>query len=132
MIVLDASVLIGHLDRADAHHDRAQELLLQVADQDLAASTITLAEVLVAPARARQLDRATAALHELRVRSVSLGEDAHVRLATLRAGTGLKLPDCCVLLAAEQVHAAVATFDDRLAAASRDRGHLVLGAYPPG
>jgi len=68
----------------------------------------------------------------LRVRSVPFEDDAHIRLATLRAGTGLKLPDCCVLLAAEQVHAAVATFDDRLAAAGRDHGHLVLGASPPG
>jgi hypothetical protein len=68
------------------------------------------------------LDRATAALRELGVRSVLLDVDAHVRLATLRAGTGLKLPACCVLLAAEQVRAAVATFDDRLAAAGGTAG----------
>jgi predicted nucleic acid-binding protein len=45
-----------------------------------------------------------------------------VRLALLRAETGLKLPDCCVLLAAEQSGAAVATFDDRLAGAVTRRG----------
>lgn len=127
MIILDASVLIAHLDRTDAHHDRAQQLLLDAADEDLAASPVTLAEVLVAPARAGQLDRATAALGVLGVRSVPLDADAHVRLAALRAGTGLKLPDCCVLLAAEQRRATMATFDDRLAAAGRDHGHLVLG-----
>lgn len=33
MIVLDASVLIAHLDATDAHHDRACELLLLAADQ---------------------------------------------------------------------------------------------------
>jgi predicted nucleic acid-binding protein len=43
-------------------------------------------------------------------------------LAALRAGTGLKLPDCCVLQAAEQAHAGIATFDDRLAAAARELG----------
>jgi predicted nucleic acid-binding protein len=127
VIVLDASVLIAHLDRTDAHHDRAEQLLLDAADQDLAASPVTLAEVLVAPARAGQLDRATAAIQELGVRSVSLDVDPHVRLATLRAGTGLKLPDCCVLLAAEQEGGALATFDARLAAVGRDHGHLVLG-----
>lgn len=128
MIVLAAGVLIAHLDATDAHHDRAQRLLLQAADQELAASVVTVAEVLVAPARAGHLARATAALAELGVASVPLDVDAHVPLATLRAETGLKLPDCCVLLAAEQGRGAVATFDDRLAAAGRARGHLVLGA----
>jgi predicted nucleic acid-binding protein len=128
VIVLDASVLIAHLDRSDAHHERAQQLLLLAVDQELAASTVTLAEVLVAPARAGQLDRASAALDELGVRTVQLDANAHVRLATLRAATGLKLPDCCVLLAAEQVRGSLATFDDRLAAVGRDHGHLVVGS----
>jgi predicted nucleic acid-binding protein len=48
-------------------------------------------------------------------------------LAGLGAATGLKLPDCCVLLAAEQVDGAVATFDDRLAAVARERGVVVHG-----
>lgn len=123
--MLDASVLIAHLDAADAHHDRASALLLDVTDEPLGASPLSLAEVLVAPARAGRLDRATAALRRLRVTSVRLPADAPVRLAALRAGTGLKMPDCCVLLAAEQQDAAVATFDDRLAAAARERGLAV-------
>lgn len=69
MIVLDASVLIAHFDATDSHHDRAGELLLRAADQEqpLAASPITLAEVLVGPARTGRLDQATAALDQLRV-----------------------------------------------------------------
>jgi predicted nucleic acid-binding protein len=56
----------------------------------------------------------------LKVSQVALLPDAAERLARLRAGTGLKLSDCCVLLAAQQSSAeAVATFDDRLAAAAR-------------
>ena len=43
----------------------------------------------------------------------------------LRASTSLKLPDCCVLLATEQVHGGVAAFDDRLAATASERGFLV-------
>jgi predicted nucleic acid-binding protein len=85
-----------------------------------------LAEVLVGPARSGQLDRASAALRQLDVIQVELDQDAPTRLAVLRAGTGLRLPDCCVLLAAEQVQGTVATFDERLAAAARERGFLFL------
>ena len=70
--------------------------------------------------RAPQNPRAL--LHELDVTSVRLLDNAPARLAVLKAGTGLKLPDCCVLLAAEQTHGAVATFNDRLANAATGRG----------
>lgn len=126
MIVLDASVLIAHLDGDDAHHERASALLAQVAAESLCASSITVAEVLVGPARAGHLDRATTVLDQLRVATQPLPEDAPVRLAMLRAETNLKLPDCCVLLAAEQTHATVVTFDERLAAAAAERGMATL------
>jgi len=125
VIVIDASVLIAHLDASDVHHDRAGELLLDLAGEPIGASPLTLAEVLVGPARAGQLDRGTALLHQLDVESVHLDDDAPVRLAALRAGTNLKLPDCCVLLAAEQTHGVVATFDDRLAKAAIEHGFVV-------
>jgi len=125
VIVLDASVLIAHLDATDKHHDSAGVLLLQVAGEPIGASPLTLAEVLVGPARAGQLDRGTALLDQLDVASVHLDDDAPALLALLRAGTNLKLPDCCVLLAAEQTHGAVATFDDRLANAATERGLVV-------
>ncbi len=129
MIVLDASVLIAHFDATDSHHYRAGELLLLAADQDrtLGASLITLAEVLVGPARAGRIDEATAALGRLRVCTVTLPPDAAFRLATLRAATTLKMPDCCVLLAADQVADAIATFDDRLADAACNHGLTVWG-----
>jgi predicted nucleic acid-binding protein len=38
----------------------------------------------------------------------------------------LKLPDCCVLLAAETVDASLATFDERLAAVAEELGHSVV------
>ncbi len=125
MIVLDASVLIAHLDATDLHHERASALLIDAADEALAASPITLAEVLVGPARAGKVDQGAALLHDLDVTSVPLLEDAPPRLAMLRAATGLKMPDCCVLLAAEQTHSALATFDDRLASAAVERGCAV-------
>ena len=54
MIVLDASVLIAHLDSTDAHHDAARRVLHSAAGQDLAASVLTVAEVMVGPARDRR------------------------------------------------------------------------------
>ena len=129
MIVLDASVLIAHLEVTDAHHQRATEVLLATAGELLGASPITLAEVLVGPARAGQLDRAAAAIEDLQVEAVPLGADAPARLAALRAETGLRLPDCCVLYAAQTANAALATFDDRLAAAATHHNLTVHTRY---
>lgn len=123
MIVLDASVLIAHFDPADPHHERATRLLDDMADEDVGASRVTLAEVLVGPAHAGRLHRACSGLRELAVFGIPMDADAPTRLATLRAETRLKLPDCCVLLAAEDTGAAaVATFDAKLATAARELG----------
>ena len=127
MIVLDASVLIAHLDASHAHHDQATAALMELADEPFAASPLNLAEVLGGPARAGRLDEADVALRRLEVTAVPLEDDAPARLATLRAVTRLKLSDCCVLLAAEQTGSSVVTFDDRLAAAVRERGLRVGG-----
>jgi predicted nucleic acid-binding protein len=115
VIVLDANVLIAHLDQGNAHHASATERLLGLADQPFGASSITLAEVFVAPTRAGALPAAQAALRTLGVTELPLPPNASERLATLRVETTLKLPDCCVLLAAEAVGGTVLTFDDRLA-----------------
>lgn len=125
MIVLDASVLIAHFDQHDTHHALATERLLDVADQSLGASSITLAEVLVAPTRAGQQAAARAALRTLEVTELPLPSNAATRLAALRVETKLKLPDCCVLLAAADLAGTVLTFDDRLA---REAARLGVGA----
>lgn len=127
MIVLDAGVLIAHLDARDAHHEAATALLSGSAGESLAASSLTIAEVLVGPARAGHLDQAITALDQLQVATLRVPENAPVRLALLRAETNLKLPDCCVLLTAEQTGGTVTTFDHRLAAAAADRGLAVRG-----
>lgn len=114
MIVLDASVIIAFLDRDDAQHSRAKELLAREIDDDLAANPLTLAEVLVVPARDGRLEQAQAVLRDLEVQELPFPSDSAVKLALLRAGTGLKMPDCCVLLAAQTAGARVASFDDRL------------------
>lgn len=62
-----------------------------------------------------------------RLHEVPLAPDAAPRLAELRADTNLKLPDCCVLLAARDAPAqAILTFDERLAGVAERLG---LSAY---
>lgn len=123
MIVADARVLIAHLDHSDAHGDRATALLVEAGAPPLRASPITVAEVLVGPARVGRLDDAHLALRALGVQEIALAADAPARLARLRAETDLKLPDCCVLLAAQDAGAhTVLTFDERLAACARRVG----------
>jgi predicted nucleic acid-binding protein len=125
MIVLDASVLIGHLDGRDLHHERARELLTANAGTPLGASAISLAETLVGPARSGELELARKALERLAVGELAFGEDTSARLASLRAKTGLKLPACCVLLAAQDHDGAVASFDADLTQSARGLGLAV-------
>jgi len=127
VIVLDASVLIAYLDSDDNHHVAAEALLVGAIDDDLGANPLTLAEVLVVPARDGRLESAQTVLRELEVDELPFPRDTAVRLAQLRASTGLTMPDCCVLLAAEDAGAAVASFDDRLAHTAEDHNLTVLG-----
>ncbi len=119
MIVLDACVLIGHFDARDAHHAAATALLEGACGEALVAGTVTLAEVLVGPARVGRAAEAVAALSDLGVTEIGLDAGASAALAELRAQTALKLPDCCVLAIAQAHAATLATFDDRLQAAAR-------------
>lgn len=130
MIVLDASVLIGHFEPADAHHARATELLKTHVDEPFAASVLTLAEVYAGASRARQADRLQQLLARLQIESLDLPAKAAGRLGELRASTGLKMPDCCVLYAAEQHRASIATFDAKLADRASDLGLGVAARRP--
>jgi len=127
VIVLDASVLIGYLDGDDAHHAAAEALLAAAVDDDLAVNPLTLGEVLVVPARDGRLDAVLDVLDDLEVAQLALPADAAPRLAQLRVATGLRMPDCCVLLNAAVAGATVASFDDRLLEAAAGRGLPVAG-----
>lgn len=126
MIVLDASVLIAHLDANDVHHEESVALLRDAAGQELAANVITVAEVMVGPARARRAHVLEEALAALGVRRVALLADDAAPLATLRATTGLRMPDCCVLLTARSAGATLATMDRRLTETARRLGVVVV------
>lgn len=123
MIVADASVLIAYLNPRDALHERASTLIGETAGWELRTSPLTMAEVLVHPAGAGTLAEAQRELAELEIEEMPLGPDFSVRLAVLRARTKLRLPDCCVLLAAQDAEAErVLTFDGRLAEAAAALG----------
>lgn len=122
MIVLDANVLIAHLDAGDAHHEAATARLDEAADHEFGASSVTMAEALVAPARTGRMSDARVALQTIGLTELPLPPVAAERLAVLRAETGLKLPDCCVLLAAEDVNGPILTFDERLERVAAQRG----------
>ena len=97
-VVLDASVLIAHFDPHDAHHDAATRLLIELAGQALMARPLTIAEVLVGPARVNRAVERRQSLREMRVNVIDINIDidieAPIRLAILRAQTGLRMPDC--------------------------------------
>ena len=127
MILLDASVLIGHFEPADAHHAQATAVLTAHLTDSFAASVITLAEVYAGAARSGQAQRLTELLKHLLVEELDLPAGAALRLGELRAATNLKMPDCCVLYTAEHHGAAIATFDDKLAIRAGDIGIAVVG-----
>lgn len=126
MIVLDASVLIAVLDADDPHHHRGIELLRGAASTPLSASVMTLAETLVGPSRSGIGEMARAAIDGLGVAAVPLMDDDAVSLAALRAMTGMRMPDCCVLLACSQTGGALATFDTKLATAAKTVGTALI------
>lgn len=126
MIVLDTSVLIAHLNPADPHHAEATVILLDATPGATLVHSITLAEVLVGGVR---VGRGAALQDDLRAAGVEVAPhdpDEPLRLAELRATTGLKMPDCCVLDVAVHHHSTLATFDTALASTARSRGVTVL------
>jgi predicted nucleic acid-binding protein len=119
---MDASVLIAHLNPADPHHRAATEVLLAGTPGQMLVHTITLAEVLVGGVR---IGRGASMHDDLRAAGISIAphdDGEPLRLAELRAGSGLKLPDCCVLDVAIRHQASLATFDAALAAEAAKRG----------
>jgi len=119
---MDASVLIAHLNPADPHHRSATEVLLSGGPGRMLVHMITLAEVLIGGVR---IGQGASMRDDLRAAGITVApsdEDESLRLAELRAGSGLKLPDCCVLDVALRHRARLATFDMHLAAEAAKRG----------
>jgi predicted nucleic acid-binding protein len=116
-LILDASVLIGLLDTADAHHDRAIDDV-EAADregQQLLLPASAYSETLVAFARARRLDEARQAIAAMGITVVSLTDTIAERAAELRARQDrLRLPDAIVLATAQELGGRLLSYDRRL------------------
>lgn len=126
MITLDTSVVIAHLQPADAHHAAATGLLREHAGEDFLLHPVNLAEVLVGGVRAGRADQLLDDLRAIGIREADPAEGQPMRLAALRVETGLKLPDCCALVTALDSGTALATVDARLAVVARSRHLAVL------
>lgn len=117
-LILDASVLIGLLDRADAHHERAVADV-ETADRGgraLIVPASAYSEALVAFARAGRLADARVSIVAMGVEVAPLTGAMAERAAELRAGRGnLRLPDAMVLACAREMSGELLTYDDRLA-----------------
>jgi len=124
VIVLDASVLIALLTRDDTHHLNAAQILANTPEQALATPSLTLAEALVKPARARRAAEAEALLRRYGIDEMAPSRP--IDLALLRANSGLRMPDAVVLQAALDSGGRLATFDQRLAGSARQHGVPVL------
>ncbi len=122
MIVLDASVLISHLIE-DVHSTRALDII--DTEEELAIHPITLAECLVGPVRVNREAEAIRTIEALGIERLRISTEQPLALAKLRASTSLKLPDCCVLAAAIETGATLATFDATLAKAASEHGVAV-------
>lgn len=125
-LILDASVLIGLLDTADAHHAVAVDDV-EAADlrgDDLLAPASAYSEALVSFARAERIVDAREAIAAMGIVVAPLTAAIGERAAQLRAShERLRLPDAMVLATARMIGAELLTYDDRLArvADSSDR-----------
>lgn len=114
-VVLDASVAIGFLDPADAHHERAVHALREVDRTALSMAASAYSETLVRPLAVGLGDKVEAFVDGLRVEIVPVDRGIARCAAELRAEHGaLRLPDALVIATAQLRDAQLLTFDDRL------------------
>ncbi len=117
-LILDASVLIGLLDTADAHHARAVSDV-EAGDQarrELIVPASAYSEALVAFARAGRLADARAAIAAMGIEIAPLTAAMAERAAELGADRKyLRLPDAMVVACAREIGGDLLTYDDRLA-----------------
>ncbi len=116
-LILDASVLIGLLDTADAHHGDAVKDT-DAADQagrELLVPASAYSETLVAFARANRVSDAREAVAAMGITVAPLTAPMAEVAAELRARHDrLRLPDAIVLACARELHGQLLTYDQNL------------------
>jgi predicted nucleic acid-binding protein len=120
-LILDASVVIGLLDAADAHHARAIDDVEAAdrAQQSLLLPASAYSEALVAFARAGRIEQAREAICAMGITVVALTDTTAELAAGLRARHDkLRLPDAIVLATARENAGRLLSYDCRLSALS--------------
>jgi predicted nucleic acid-binding protein len=116
-VVLDADVLIGFLDPADAQHERAVRLTRPwlTGEHELHVGAGAYAEILIRPLRGHTDARVDAFLDAANIQIVTVDRALARSAAELRARhQSLRLPDALSLATALGLSAELATFDRRL------------------
>jgi len=125
-LILDASVLIGLLDTADAHHGSAVDDV-ESADQagtPLVTPASAYSEALVSFARAGRVTDARVAIAAMGISVEPLTATIAERAAALRADhERLRLPDAIVLATSQHLHATLLTYDDQLSRIAHKPGN---------
>lgn len=121
-IVIDASVLIALINSEDPHHDWAVTFFTETVAAELVMSALSLAEALVHPERAGKTSEFLQSISGLDLDIAEITRETALQLASVRAASGLKMPDAAVLQLALARGAGVSTLDAQLAHQSRAHG----------
>ncbi len=112
MIVLDAGVLIGYLDRDDSHHARSVTVMNESASEELHLPASAYADVMVGAHRAGIADEVRKRIDELELLIDPIDRAMADAAARFRAThRSLRLPDALLLATAHQVDGEVITTD---------------------
>ena len=122
VVVFDSDVLIGFLNRDDAHHSEAVRKVraaLAPATRRLLCA-VNYAEILIGPIRVAADERVKQMLHQFSIEIVNVDKALAEHAAVVRVRTNLKLPDAFALATSVQARQSerdpveLATFDERL------------------
>lgn len=122
MIVLDANVLIALLDRRDALHVQAFELVEDHAWDMFCTSAVTFAETLVRPSRLGLASAHGAHLRSVGIRVVPVSRAVARGVADLCAHERVGVPDAAAVVTTQHASGMLATFDRRLGKLARKHG----------
>lgn len=112
VVVFDSDVLIGFLNRDDAHHNAAVARVRasMVSRTRRLLCAVNYAEIMVGPLRAGTHERPSQMLVQFNIETIPVDMPLANRAASVRARTNLKLPDAFVLATA--IHAEKRSRDD--------------------
>lgn len=126
MIVLDASALIALLDDHDVHHEWALQMFIDTVSEDLSMSVLNFSEALVHPVKAGRSKEFLDGVQGLELTVHGVDSEDALSLSTMRATSGLRMPDVIAVNLALRLDAVLATTDRSLGKAAKAAAVRVL------